>query len=83
MSKAIFVLKMVSLYGLFNVFYGGVPKSSQQKKSTLWSSSLVAFIYVVRVLLYDAIKTGNPLKVPKCEIFHLFDFNDFYVIKSL
>ncbi len=24
-----------------------------------------------------------PLKVPKCEIFHLFDFNDFYGIKSL
>ncbi len=23
------------------------------------------------------------LKVPKCEIFHLFDFNDFYVIKPL
>ncbi len=23
------------------------------------------------------------LKVPKCEIFFLFDFNDFYVIKSL
>ncbi len=23
------------------------------------------------------------LKVPKCEIFGLFDFNDFYVIKSL
>jgi hypothetical protein len=23
------------------------------------------------------------LKVPKCEIFDLFDFNDFYVIKSL
>jgi hypothetical protein len=23
------------------------------------------------------------LKVPKCEIFNLFDFNDFYVIKSL
>jgi hypothetical protein len=23
------------------------------------------------------------LKVPKCEIFHLFDFNDFYDIKSL
>jgi hypothetical protein len=22
------------------------------------------------------------LKVPKCEIFHLFDFNDFYGIKS-
>jgi hypothetical protein len=22
-------------------------------------------------------------KVPKCEIFDLFDFNDFYVIKSL
>ncbi len=21
--------------------------------------------------------------MPKCEIFHLFDFNDFYVIKSL
>ncbi len=23
------------------------------------------------------------LKVPKCEIFHLFDFNDFYGIKSV
>ncbi len=23
------------------------------------------------------------IKVPKCEIFDLFDFNDFYVIKSL
>jgi hypothetical protein len=23
------------------------------------------------------------LKVPKCEIFDLFDFNDFYVMKSL
>jgi hypothetical protein len=23
------------------------------------------------------------LKVPKCEIFHLFDFNDFYGLKSL
>ncbi len=23
------------------------------------------------------------LKVPKCEIFHLFDFNDFYDVKSL
>ncbi len=23
------------------------------------------------------------LKVPKCEIFHLFDLNDFYVIKSI
>ncbi len=23
------------------------------------------------------------LKVPKCEIFHLFDFNDFYGVKSL
>ncbi len=26
---------------------------------------------------------SNNLKVPKCEIFHLFDFNDFYGIKSL
>ncbi len=25
----------------------------------------------------------KPLKVPKCEIFHLFDFNEFYGIKSL
>jgi hypothetical protein len=23
------------------------------------------------------------LKVPKCEIFHLFDFNEFYGVKSL
>ena len=27
--------------------------------------------------------TWAPLKVPKCEIFHLFDFNDLYVIKAL
>jgi hypothetical protein len=25
----------------------------------------------------------NFLKVPKCEIFHLFDFNDFYGVNSL
>ncbi len=25
----------------------------------------------------------NPLKVPKCETFDLFDFHEFYVIKSL
>jgi hypothetical protein len=25
----------------------------------------------------------NRLKVPKCEIFHLFDLNDFCVIKSI
>jgi hypothetical protein len=31
MSKTIFSLKMVSLYGLFYAFYGGVSKSSQQK----------------------------------------------------
>ncbi len=28
-------------------------------------------------------KVQFTLKVPKCEIFHLFDFNDFYGIKSL
>jgi hypothetical protein len=27
--------------------------------------------------------TVSVLKVPKCEIFHLFDFNDFYGVKSL
>ncbi len=26
---------------------------------------------------------GHILKVPKCEIFHLFDFNDFYGVKPL
>jgi hypothetical protein len=26
---------------------------------------------------------GDALKVPKCEIFDLFDFNDFYVMKCL
>ena len=26
---------------------------------------------------------GDFLKVPKCEIFHPFDFNDFYGVKSL
>ncbi len=29
------------------------------------------------------ITESNLLKVPKCEIFHLFDFNDFYGITSL
>jgi hypothetical protein len=28
-------------------------------------------------------RRNTDLKVPKCEIFHLFDFNDFYGIKSL
>ncbi len=33
---------------------------------------------------FSRIATGKEyLKVPKCEIFHLFDFNDFYGIKSL
>jgi hypothetical protein len=27
--------------------------------------------------------TDTLLKVPKCEIFDLFDFNEFYVMKSL
>jgi hypothetical protein len=30
-----------------------------------------------------AIEDIKSLKVPNCEIFHLFDFNDFYGIKSL
>jgi hypothetical protein len=30
-----------------------------------------------------ALFTVMVLKVPKCEIFHLFDFNDFYGVKSL
>jgi hypothetical protein len=39
-------------------------------------------------LRYDVYRTVNSesllgLKVPKCEIFDFFDFNDFYVIKSL
>ncbi len=29
------------------------------------------------------VESINLLKVPKCEIFHLFDFNDFYDIKSV
>ncbi len=33
---------------------------------------------------YTTVSNVNGLlKVPKCEIFDLFDFNDFYVIKSL
>ncbi len=34
-------------------------------------------------LLFSVYFIQSPLKVPKCEIFHLFDFNDFYGIKSL
>jgi hypothetical protein len=33
---------------------------------------------------YQSVKDPQHwLKVPKCKIFDLFDFNDFYVIKSL
>jgi hypothetical protein len=41
------------------------------------------------ILIYGTtlmqIQSGRtvPVKVPKCEIFDLFDFNDFYVIKFL
>ncbi len=31
----------------------------------------------------EASRQDDLLKVPKCEIFYLFDFNDFYGIKSL
>jgi len=37
------------------------------------------------ILVLGSLSNASPslLKVPKCEIFDLFDFNDFYVIKSL
>ncbi len=34
------------------------------------------------ILYIQKLSFRDPLKVPKCEIFHLFDFNDFYGIKS-
>ncbi len=34
-------------------------------------------------MLFIEIEDFVGLKVPKCEIFHLFDFNYFYGIKSL
>ncbi len=34
-------------------------------------------------IIGGVIKQDYSLKVPKCEIFHLFDLNDFYGIKSL
>ncbi len=39
------------------------------------------FISVEELLVF-AFVVPFCLKVPKCEIFHLFDFNDFYGIKS-
>ncbi len=43
--------------------------------------SLVNFLeYTCR---FKTFENPNPLKVPKCEIFHLFDFNEFYGVKSL
>jgi hypothetical protein len=38
---------------------------------------------IVGVGLQIGQQSTQELKVPKCEIFDLFDFNDFYVIKSL
>ncbi len=35
------------------------------------------------IALYSQRYDHRSLKVPKCEIFDLFDFNDIYVIKSL
>ncbi len=42
-----------------------------------------AFLFGVFLLLYTRNIYGKRLKVPKCEIFDLFDFNVFYVIKDL
>jgi hypothetical protein len=38
---------------------------------------------MVFFVVYKKVKWRCPLKVPKCEIFDLFDFNDFYVVKCL
>ncbi len=32
------------------------------------------------MITFGGAYSGPPLKVPKCEIFHLFDFNEFYGI---
>jgi hypothetical protein len=42
----------------------------------------VKFLNALLFLLQSG-STPPVLKVPKCEIFHLFDFNDFYGIKSV
>ncbi len=52
--------------------------------SYFWSAGFERFRQPPALVL-GGFAGGAPtlLKVPKCEIFHLFDFNDFYGIKSL
>ncbi len=71
--------KTVSLDGL-DLLWAAVGFWSLFQK-LLWSYSTVkqAFFF----LLIETAVGWFILKVPKCEIFHLFDFNDFYGIKSL
>ncbi len=61
---------MLRQYGHYNYI-----TTTQQHPNKL---CCVLFGYEV-ILLYVFIH----LKVPKCENFHLFDFNEFYGVKSL
>ena len=51
-------------------------KNINFKTDSFWFYSQTSFL--ANTVIYM-----TPLKVPKCEIFHLFDFNDFYGAKSL
>jgi hypothetical protein len=46
-------------------------------------STLESYLHAMSDLSDNGDLSTGALKVPKCEIFHLFDFNDFYGIKSL
>ncbi len=65
---------------------GKLIHEKNQKQKILWHCPFnqsqpkhpQAPSHTFRIIIHNSI-----LKVPKCEIFPLFDFNDFYVIKSL
>jgi hypothetical protein len=62
-------------WGTYSMYYAGRKGlvSSHWQWQWQWQLTIGAI----------ALPRINPsLKLPKCEIFDLFDFNDFYVIKS-
>ncbi len=56
---------------------------SYGKGSSYPHSSICLAKDAATALFFTRGNRQNSLKVPKCEIFHLFDFNDFCGIKSV
>jgi hypothetical protein len=56
--------------------------SGQKRRNKEGRELMVSYTWLAKVGSPQIRKFAD-LKVPMCEIFHLFDFNDFYGIKSL